>query len=86
MTEERVNWPAWVPQPELPVGYEWVVLRPALGLGSNGDHPWWVRVQWKTRNGRKRYLPLNEEYFGTPQAAIEYAVESARAHASRRVR
>ncbi len=78
------NWPLDVDKPQLPEGYEWVCLRPALGVKQSdpaNPHPWWIRVKWTTANGQRRFLRgLKEEHFATPQDAIDAAMKIARKH------
>ncbi len=86
----RTDVPDWpdIPKPELPPGYSWVCLRPALGLENpDGTHPWWIRVQWLTGNGKTRMLRLGgPEHFATPQEAIRHAVNEAMIHRCKRAK
>jgi hypothetical protein len=79
-----LDWPADVEKPPLPDGYEWVCLRPALGIGDPGKHPWWVRVSWSMRNGKRRFVSGMMGYYETPQHAIDSAIHIAKAHAEKR--
>ena len=75
------DWPASIPKPVLPKGYEWVCLRQAFGLRQpDGGHPWWVRVCWTMRNGKQRMLKMGDSVFSTPQQAITFAVAEAESH------
>lgn len=75
------DWPHNIEKPELPEGYEWCCLRPAYGIGEMPNHPWWVRVVFKTKNNHIRHLKITGEYFDTPQEAIDFAVKAANEHA-----
>ena len=82
MTWDR--WFADFDEPLLPDGYQWECLRPAYGKKMvNGEHPWWVRVSWTMRNGKNRILKMTEEFFDTPQAAVEYAIREAIKHSEK---
>lgn len=78
---ETTDWPDGVPKPPLPSGYEWVCLRPALGIGEAGEHPWWVRLARITRNGRRRYVRAaglgTDDFHRTAEEAIGAAMEAA---------
>lgn len=81
------DWPASVPKPQLPKGYEWVCLRRAFGLQQpGGEHPWWIRLCWTMRSGKKRMLKTGEKFFATPQEAIDFAIVEAVRHRLHRQR
>lgn len=73
MLSSAPDWPKDIEQPPLPDGYEWVCLRPALGLKmANGCHPYFVRVRQSKRHGR--FVKTPSEYYDTPQQAIDAAL------------
>lgn len=79
------DWPDGIDKPDLPQGYEWVCLGQALGIRrDNGEHPWWVRLCWATKDGKRRMLKLAGEYFDTPEQALRHAVRRAEEHSGRR--
>lgn len=85
MNGRDVDWPSEIARPELPSGYEWVCLRQALGVETaSGDHPWYVRVRWTTRNGRRRFVRGVDGHFETPQEAISQALIAVGLHARTR--
>lgn len=77
------DWPPSIPKPPLPDGYQWICLRQAFGLKTaNDEHPWWIRLSWTIRNGKKRILKI-PGYFDTAEFAVHRAVDEARKHAER---
>lgn len=80
-----VDWPDSVAMPALPDGYEWVGLWQAGGLNlPDGGHPWYIRLCWTIKGGKKRMLSTGMKVFATPQEAINYAHREATQHQKRR--
>ena len=83
--EKTPDWPKGVKKPSLPEPYEFCCLRPAFGIGEPGKHPWWIRVHWKTKDGKERVLKT-PGYFPWPRQAISYAVEKVEEHRKMRAK
>jgi hypothetical protein len=84
-SETTPDWPPGLTKPDLPLGYEWVCLRPALGMRNEDGvtHPWWIRLYWTMPSRRKRYIDM-PDYYSKPEEAIQAAVEVAFSHARKR--
>lgn len=87
MSKDLIDeWPKSIAKPMLPNGYEWWHIGQSLGIKNEaGQHPWWVRIVWTIKGGKKRVLRLPKEHFPTPEQATAYAADQAKKHASRRL-